>query len=86
MGSGVREAEVLFTLVAERYERRSVLVTSTLVFSQSGTERDRTAGRRAAPSDDRCPVVWEGRRPGASPYLDQDAQALGSRTDREGVQ
>ena len=28
------EAEVLFTLLAERYERRSVLVTSNLVFSQ----------------------------------------------------
>jgi DNA replication protein DnaC len=28
------EAEVLFTLMAERYERRSLLITSTLVFSQ----------------------------------------------------
>lgn len=28
------EAEVLFTLLAERYERRSVLLTSNLVFSQ----------------------------------------------------
>ena len=28
------EAEVLFTLLAERYERRSVMVTSNLVFSQ----------------------------------------------------
>ena len=28
------EAEVLFTLIAERYERRSVMVTSNLVFSQ----------------------------------------------------
>jgi DNA replication protein DnaC len=28
------EAEVLFTLIAERYERRSLLVTSNLVFSQ----------------------------------------------------
>lgn len=28
------EVEVLFTLLAERYERRSVLVTSNLVFSQ----------------------------------------------------
>ena len=28
------EAEVLFTLLAERYERRSVMVTSKLVFSQ----------------------------------------------------
>jgi DNA replication protein DnaC len=28
------EAEVLFTLLAERYERRSVLITSNLVFSQ----------------------------------------------------
>ena len=28
------EAEVLFTLLAERYERRSVLVTSNLIFSQ----------------------------------------------------
>jgi DNA replication protein DnaC len=27
------EAEVLFTLLAERYERRSVMVTSNLVFS-----------------------------------------------------
>ena len=28
------EAEVLFTLIAERYERRSMLITSNLVFSQ----------------------------------------------------
>jgi DNA replication protein DnaC len=28
------EAEVLFTLLAERYERRAVMVTSNLVFSQ----------------------------------------------------
>jgi DNA replication protein DnaC len=28
------EAEVLFTLLAERYERRSVMITSNLVFSQ----------------------------------------------------
>ena len=28
------EAEVLFTLLTERYKRRSVLVTSNLVFSQ----------------------------------------------------
>ena len=28
------EAEVLFTLISERYERRSVLVTSNLVFSE----------------------------------------------------
>lgn len=28
------EMEVLFTLLAERYERRSVVVTSNLVFSQ----------------------------------------------------
>jgi len=28
------EAEVLFTLIAERYERRSIIVTSNLVFSQ----------------------------------------------------
>jgi DNA replication protein DnaC len=30
------EAEVLFTLLAERYERRSVMVTSNLVFSEWG--------------------------------------------------
>jgi DNA replication protein DnaC len=28
------EAEVLFTLLAERYERRSVMITSNLIFSQ----------------------------------------------------
>ncbi len=28
------EAEVLFTLIAERYERRSIIITSNLVFSQ----------------------------------------------------
>jgi len=28
------EAEVLFTLIAERYERRSIIVTSNMVFSQ----------------------------------------------------
>lgn len=31
---GADEAEVLFTLIAERYERRSVLITSNLVFSE----------------------------------------------------
>jgi len=30
----IEEAEVLFTLMAERYERRSLLITSNLVFSQ----------------------------------------------------
>ncbi len=30
------EVEVLFTLLAERYERRSVIITSNLVFSQWG--------------------------------------------------
>jgi len=28
------EAEVLFTLMAERYERRSLVITSNLVFSE----------------------------------------------------
>ena len=28
------EAEVLFTLIAERYERRSLIITSNMVFSQ----------------------------------------------------
>ena len=28
------EAEVLFTLMAERYERRSLIITSNLVFSE----------------------------------------------------
>ncbi len=28
------ESEVLFTLIAERYERRSIIVTSNMVFSQ----------------------------------------------------
>lgn len=32
----IDEAEVLFTLLAERYERRSVMVTSNLVFSEWG--------------------------------------------------
>ncbi len=30
------EIEVLFTLLAERYERRSVMITSNLVFSEWG--------------------------------------------------
>jgi DNA replication protein DnaC len=30
------EVEVLFTLMAERYERRSMLITSNLVFSEWG--------------------------------------------------
>jgi DNA replication protein DnaC len=30
------EIEVLFTLMAERYERRSMLITSNLVFSEWG--------------------------------------------------
>ena len=31
---GAEESEVLFTLIAERYERRSMGITSNLVFSQ----------------------------------------------------
>lgn len=31
---GADEIEILFTLLAERYERRSILITSNLVFSQ----------------------------------------------------
>ena len=31
---GTDESEVLFTLIAERYERRSLGITSNLVFSQ----------------------------------------------------
>ena len=31
---GAEEPEVLFTLIAERYERRSLGITSNLVFSQ----------------------------------------------------
>ena len=38
------EAEVLFTLLAERYERRSVMVTSNLVFSQWGPDIPRPDG------------------------------------------
>ena len=34
VGQSPDEAEVLFTLMAERYERRSLLITSNLVFSQ----------------------------------------------------
>lgn len=34
VGQSPEEAEVLFTLMAERYERRSMLITSNLVFSQ----------------------------------------------------
>ena len=44
------EAEVLFTLLAERYECRSVMVTSNLVFSQrERVFRDQMA--TAAPID-----------------------------------
>jgi DNA replication protein DnaC len=31
---GREEMEVLFTLLSERYERRSVMITSNLVFSK----------------------------------------------------
>ena len=31
---GIEESEVLFTLIAERYERRSLGITSNLVFSE----------------------------------------------------
>ena len=34
VGQTAEDAEVLFTLLAERYERRSVLITSNLVFSE----------------------------------------------------
>ena len=33
---GAEESEVLFTLIAERYERRSLGITSNLVFSSDG--------------------------------------------------
>ena len=34
MPQGAEESEVLFTLIAERYERRSLGITSNLVFSE----------------------------------------------------
>ena len=34
MPQGTEESEVLFTLIAERYERRSLGITSNLVFSE----------------------------------------------------
>ena len=34
LSQGAEESEVLFTLIAERYERRSLGITSNLVFSQ----------------------------------------------------
>ena len=34
MSQGAEESEVLFTLIAERYERRSLGITSNLVFSE----------------------------------------------------
>ncbi len=34
MQQSADEAEVLFTLMAERYERRSLIITSNLVFSE----------------------------------------------------
>jgi hypothetical protein len=36
------EREVLFTLLAERYERKSVMITSPLVFSPQGIRSSRT--------------------------------------------
>ena len=48
---GAEESEVLFTLIAERYERRSLGITSNLVFSEwekvftnpSGDRQDRAS-------------------------------------------
>jgi DNA replication protein DnaC len=52
---GAEEAEVLFTLIAQRYERRSVMITSNLVFSEweriltgrAVTQRPRRRGYQA---------------------------------------
>ena len=49
------EAEVLFTLLAERYERRSVMVTSNLVFSQWGPDLPRPDGHGRGDRPPRTP-------------------------------
>ena len=53
------EMEVLFTLLAERYERRSVMITTNLVFSQMGADLqgsdDHGGGRRPSCASFRDP-------------------------------
>ena len=43
---GAEESEVLFTLIAERYERRSLGITSNLVFSELGAHLCQPHGHR----------------------------------------
>ena len=51
-----RATPVLFTLLAERYERRSVMVTSNLVFSQWGPDLPRPDGHRRGDRPPRTPL------------------------------
>jgi hypothetical protein len=48
------EAEILFTLIAERYERGSMLITSNLVYINSGDKRSKYLSSIGALTHDFC--------------------------------
>ena len=61
---GAEESEVLFTLIAERYERRSLGITSNLVFSEWEKVGVRKPyGDRDGDRQDRSPLRDPGVRP-----------------------
>ena len=47
------EMEVLFALLAERYERKSVMITSNLIFSKWGSDLQRSDDHRRSNRSDR---------------------------------
>ena len=77
------EAEILFTLLAERYERRSVFITSNLIFAQLGSDLPRSDGHgrgdrspRASlgPAGIRCPQLPDRARQTPREGLDSSRQ------------
>ena len=60
---GAEESEVLFTLIAERYERRSLGVTSNLVFSEWEKVFANPDGDRGSHRQNRTPLGDPGVRP-----------------------
>ena len=70
---GAEESEVLFTLIAERYERRSLGITSNLVFSEWGASSPTPWPPR--PSTGWCitPSSWNSTSPATAPARPSNA-------------
>ena len=65
---GTEESDVLFTLIAERYERRSLGITSNLVFSEWENIFANPMATVAAINLDRASLGHSGVRPAELPH------------------